>query len=220
MNLTGWLEAIGEFYATWWGLISLAIVALSFYLQHHYQVVNRIGKIWAKLLNSETKVSLFLEFHPGLPFPQVKNAIKNAFRGETIAITRDTDIRIDLHAGIFAVALVESPDSTVVLEVQPTACGIRDLKHRLDALLTLVGKFTETTSRGQILGGLRSCEMRFQLPYKWEHLVISTPKKLDIQEYTISMSHDNNSSVEVSRGNLRVMATRTDALLPVLDSIL
>lgn len=213
------LETAAEFWDTWWGLISLLAAAVGALLQHRYQISNRLSKAWSKWLNRQTEVSVALEYRASRPFAEIKKAAKAALRqGGDLAVLSETEHRMDLTVGIFALRLTSSQDENVLVKLNRTACGIRDLKGRLSALLAAVAKLAG--GEKPVLGQLVYADLHFLLPYQWEHLVITPPKQLALTEYTVSLVHEAGPHVEVTKAGVKIQATTTDMLRPVLDAIL
>lgn len=201
-------------------IIDLAAIALAVFLQHRYHVINRLGKWWAKLRNKPTELSVILEYAPAVPFAEVKGSLKQSFRTlGPLTIVGDSDRRMDFSVGIFRIAAIDGADGNVIMQFERTASGINDLRRRIDQVLDTVGTLT-TARTAPVLGPLVYCDLKFALPYHWEHLVLTTPKNVQVDSYEVSLVHSSSSRIKVMQGTIHVRAKRTDALRGVLDSIL
>ena len=190
--MTLWTEAWGLYE---WASPGLGVVGpiVTLWAEHHWKIVSRVKMGSARLFNLSGRVRCFFLYRQRVPFDDLKKAIRSNFREtRNFEVEVDTPSRLLFVTDIFSVNVFPAEDGGVAVEVKETACGMRDMREQILALIRPLTKMAEGDEPP--LGPLQRAELHITPPVRWPEVSTRPPRGYALNSYAVTMRHEKTGS--------------------------
>lgn len=197
------------------GLILAPIISLI--LEHRFQIMGKIKKIYFWTLNKNVGFEVNLTFDEIKEFDKIKKNFLEIAREKKkrISIKRDNRDKLEFLFDNYIITLFIMPNNKLFIDTSRIECGMREIKNKLNLFLSLINNLENKEK-------IKTKEVSFNIfvPFKWSYVNIRTPKNLNLKDYDIKFTEGEFRSIINLRIDRLSISGNERAIHYVLDNFM